>query len=118
MNNCFSIKGSNYNSTSSYRAANLISQIKNLKDLSTTFSHHQNAQKPFSISLPEDFRPVSAIIDVDILPDKYRRIRLNKHKCNKPLGFYIKDGRSLRVTPQGVEQVPGNFIKKVKFLFK
>lgn len=108
-----STNGNNYNSTSSYRAAGLISQIKNLKDLSTTFSHNQNSQKPFSISLPEDFRPVSAIIDVDILPDKYRRIRLNKHKCNKPLGFYIKDGRSLRVTPQGVEQVPGVFISRL-----
>ena len=38
---------------------------------------------------------------------------MNKHKCNKPLGFYIKDGRSLRVTPQGVEQVPGVFISRL-----
>lgn len=108
--------GSNYsnNSSSSYRAANLITQIKGLKDLSTTFSaNNNNNQKPFVISLPEDFRPVSAIIDVDILPDKYRRIRLNKHKCSKPLGFYIKDGRSLRVTPTGVEQVPGVFISRL-----
>lgn len=108
--------GNNFNysnSSSSYRAANLITQIKSLKDLSSTFSGSQNNQKPFVISGPEDFRPVSAIIDVDILPDKYRRIRLNKHKCSKPLGFYIKDGRSLRVTPQGVEQVPGVFISRL-----
>ena len=56
---------------------------------------------------------MSAIIDVDILPDTYRRIRLNKHKSSKPLGFYIRDGRSLRVTPQGVEQVPGIFISRL-----
>ena len=99
--------------TPSYRAANLITQIKSLKDLSTTFSHNSSAQKPFVISLPEDFRPVSAIIDVDILPETYRRIRLNKHKSSKPLGFYIRDGRSLRVTPQGVEQVPGIFISRL-----
>lgn len=104
---------SNTNSSSGYRTTNLMTQIKGLKDLSTTFSYNQNnSPKPF-ISLPEDFRPVSAIIDVDILPDKYRRIRLNKHKCSKPLGFYIKDGRSLRVTPQGVEQVPGVFISRL-----
>lgn len=111
-----SVNYSNGSTSSSYRAANLITQIKSLKDLSSTFSHgHHNNQnnRPFVISGPEDFRPVSAIIDVDILPDKYRRIRLNKHKCSKPLGFYIKDGRSLRVTPQGVEQVPGVFISRL-----
>lgn len=96
---------------SSYRASNIINQIKNLKDLSTTLNH--NSKSPFFISYPEDFRPVSAIIDVDILPDTYRRVRLHKHKSSKPLGFYIRDGRSLRVTPQGVEQVPGIFISRL-----
>lgn len=76
-------------------------------------SSSQPAAKPFLISYPEDFRPVSAIIDVDILPDTYRRVRLHKHKSSKPLGFYIRDGRSLRVTPSGVEQVPGIFISRL-----
>jgi hypothetical protein len=115
-------KNSNLNSSTSYRAAsNLISQIKSLKELSNTLTsnhHHQqqhnnNNNKPFVISYPEDFRPVSAIIDVDLLPDTLRRVRLHKHKSSKPLGFYIRDGRSLRVTPQGVEQVPGIFISRL-----
>ena len=50
---------------------------------------------------------------MDILPDTYRRVRLHKHKSSKPLGFYIRDGRSLRVTPNGVEQVPGIFISRL-----
>jgi partitioning defective protein 6 len=115
-NNYYSMNNTNnLNTTSaSYRAANLISQIKSLKDLSSTLNHHNHqTPKPFSISYPEDFRPVSAIIDVDILPDTYRRVRLHKHKSSKPLGFYIRDGRSLRVTPQGVEQVPGIFISRL-----
>ncbi len=32
---------------------------------------------------------------------------------NKPLGFYIRDGVSVRVTPQGVEKVPGVFISRL-----
>lgn len=108
-NNNTSTNGGN----TSYRATNLINQIKNLKDLSSTLNHNHHAKSPFFISYPEDFRPVSAIIDVDILPDTYRRVRLHKHKSSKPLGFYIRDGRSLRVTPQGVEQVPGIFISRL-----
>lgn len=107
--------------TTSYRASNLITHIKELSTTLTSSSHtHQhgynsnmNSNKPFVISYPEDFRPVSAIIDVDILPDTYRRVRLHKHKSSKPLGFYIRDGRSLRVTPHGVEQVPGIFISRL-----
>ncbi|RNA36530.1 partitioning defective 6 [Brachionus plicatilis] len=96
----------------SYRPTNFLNQIK---ELSTTLTSHNqsNSVKPFVISYPEDFRPVSAIIDVDILPDTFRRVRLHKHKSSKPLGFYIRDGRSLRVTPHGVEQVPGIFISRL-----
>jgi partitioning defective protein 6 len=100
-------------SNSSYRVTNIF------KELSNPFgSHHSHlsgsgGNKPFQISFPEDFRPVSAIIDVDILPESQRRVRLHKHKSSKPLGFYIRDGRSLRVTPTGVEQVPGIFISRL-----
>lgn len=115
-NNNYSSSNGGHNT--SYRASNIINQIKNLKDLSTSLNHHHsnhsnNNKSPFFISYPEDFRPVSAIIDVDILPDTFRRVRLHKHKSSKPLGFYIRDGRSLRVTPQGVEQVPGIFISRL-----
>ncbi|XP_008054685.1 partitioning defective 6 homolog gamma [Carlito syrichta] len=62
------------------------------------------------IGLPHDFRPVSSIIDVDVLPETHRRVRLYRHGCQRPLGFYIRDGASVRVTPHGLEKVPGIFI--------
>ncbi|NXY92550.1 PAR6G protein, partial [Alcedo cyanopectus] len=63
--------------------------------------------------MPQDFRQISSIIDVDILPETHRRVRLHKHGSDKPLGFYIRDGVSVRVAPQGVEKVPGIFISRL-----
>jgi|ERR1712130_161074 len=65
------------------------------------------------ISTPLDFRPVSAIIDVDILPETLRRVRLHKHGSDKPLGFYIRDGVSVRLVDAGVEKVPSIFISRL-----
>ena len=65
------------------------------------------------IGLPEDFRRVSAIIDVDIVPETHRRVKLMKNGSDKPLGFYIRDGTSVRVTSQGLEKVPGIFISRL-----
>ncbi|XP_038078782.1 partitioning defective 6 homolog alpha-like [Patiria miniata] len=65
------------------------------------------------ISLPHDFRRVSAIIDVDIVPETHRRVKLHKHGSEKPLGFYIRDGTSVRVTPHGLEKVPGIFVSRL-----
>jgi len=65
------------------------------------------------ISNPKEFRQVSAIIDVDVVPDTCRRVKLLKHGSDKPLGFYIRDGTSVRVTPQGLEKVPGIFISRL-----
>lgn len=65
------------------------------------------------ISKPHDFRQVSAIIDVDIVPETHRRVRLLKHGSDKPLGFYIRDGTSVRVTPNGLEKQPGIFISRL-----
>ncbi|XP_037538973.1 partitioning defective 6 homolog alpha [Nematolebias whitei] len=65
------------------------------------------------IGPPQNFRQISSIIDVDILPETHRRVRLHKHGTKKPLGFYIRDGVSVRVTPQGVEKVPGVFISRM-----
>lgn len=42
-----------------------------------------------TISNPRNFRQVSQIIDVDIVPETCRRVRLLKHGSDKPLGFYI-----------------------------
>jgi len=66
-----------------------------------------------TISDPKEFRQVSAIIDVDVVPDTCRRVKLLKHGSDKPLGFYIRDGTSVRVTPQGLEKVPGIFISRL-----
>ena len=66
-----------------------------------------------SISQPSEFRQVSAIIDVDVVPETCRRVRLLKHGSDKPFGFYIRDGTSVRVTPAGLEKVPGIFISRL-----
>ncbi|XP_073833864.1 partitioning defective protein 6 [Musca autumnalis] len=65
------------------------------------------------ISMPHDFRQVSQIIDVHIVPETHRRVRLLKHGSDKPLGFYIRDGTSVRVTPTGLEKQPGIFISRL-----
>jgi len=83
---------------------------KNFFGLLPSGSPHKNK---LSIGLPEDFRQVSQIIDVDILPETCRRVRLVKHGSDKPLGFYIRDGNSVRVTPKGLERGHGIFISRL-----
>ena len=65
------------------------------------------------ISMPEDFRRVSAIIDVDIVPETQRRVKLMKNGSDKPLGFYIRDGTSMKLTDQGAQKVPSIFISRL-----
>ncbi|KAK2918335.1 partitioning defective 6 homolog alpha isoform X1 [Channa argus] len=76
-------------------------------------STHSKNKQGLMIGLPQNFRQISSIIDVDILPETHRRVRLHKHGTHKPLGFYIRDGVSMRVTPHGVEKVPGVFISRL-----
>lgn len=76
-------------------------------------STHSKSKQALLIGMPQNFRQISSIIDVDILPETHRRVRLHKHGTHKPLGFYIRDGVSVRVTPQGVEKVPGVFISRL-----
>ncbi|KAM8861355.1 partitioning defective 6 homolog alpha [Synchiropus picturatus] len=86
--------------------------LTGLRNTSSGSTHSKN--KPgLMIGLPQNFRQISSIIDVDILPETHRRVRLHKHGTHKPLGFYIRDGVSVRVTPQGVEKVPGVFISRL-----
>ncbi|XP_014290126.1 partitioning defective protein 6 [Halyomorpha halys] len=66
-----------------------------------------------NISAPKDFREVSSIIDIDLVPKSCRRIRLKKHSNEQPLGFYIRDGVSYRITSQGLESVCGVFISRL-----
>ncbi|TRY94716.1 hypothetical protein DNTS_021606 [Danionella cerebrum] len=67
----------------------------------------------FHISMPRNFRPVSSIIDVDIVPECHRRVRLYHQGSQRPLGFYIRDGTIVRVSPHGLERVPGIFISRI-----
>ncbi|XP_060779924.1 partitioning defective 6 homolog alpha [Neoarius graeffei] len=83
------------------------------KGLAGLRAAQQKSKSGLLISHPQDFRQISSIIDVDILPETHRRVRLHKHGTHKPLGFYIRDGVSVRVTPQGVEKVPGVFISRL-----
>jgi len=70
--------------------------------------------RSYDISMPlQDFRQLSAIIDVDVVPETHRRVKLCKHGSDKPLGFYIRDGTSVRITPQGLLKVPGIFISRL-----
>lgn len=75
----------------------------------------RTAPRPVSttISAPQDFRRVCAIVDADHLPETVRRVKLLKHSSDRPLGFYIRDGTSVRVTPYGLEKVPGIFISRL-----
>ncbi|KAF3854168.1 hypothetical protein F7725_022223 [Dissostichus mawsoni] len=60
---------------------------------SSGFDSTRSKNKPgLMIGLPQNFRQISSIIDVDILPETHRRVRLHKHGTHKPLGFYIRDG--------------------------
>jgi partitioning defective protein 6 len=65
-----------------------------------------------SLGLPS-VQQVSQIIDVDIVPETCRRVRLLKHGSDKPLGFYIRDGTSVKVTANGIEKQPGIFISRL-----
>lgn len=83
------------------------------RNLISTILGTPGKSKTLCISNPHDFRQVSAIIDVDVVPETCRRVRLLKHGSERPLGFYIRDGTSVRVTPSGLEKVPGIFISRL-----
>ncbi len=81
--------------------------------ISRLINEEKKVQPRSAISMPQDFRRVSAIIDVDVIPENQRRVRLMKNGSDKPLGFYIRDGTSVRVTSHGLEKVPGIFISRL-----
>ncbi|ESO98194.1 hypothetical protein LOTGIDRAFT_158981 [Lottia gigantea] len=89
------------------------STLKKKNPITKLISSETPVKPRIKISLPEDFRRVSAIIDVDIIPDTLRRVKLMKNGSDKPLGFYIRDGTSMRMTSEGLEKVPGIFISRL-----
>lgn len=76
--------------------------LRKLNNIMKTFPIHSRC-----------IQQVSQIIDVDIVPETCRRVRLLKHGSDKPLGFYIRDGTSVKVTPNGIEKQPGIFISRL-----
>lgn len=85
----------------SFEELNGYGTLKPRNLISTILGGTPARAKTLPISNPHDFRQVSAIIDVDIVPETCRRVRLLKHGSDKPLGFYIRDGTSVKVTQNG-----------------
>jgi hypothetical protein len=79
--------------------------VKRRNPISKLLGNEPPPKPRIHISQPDDFRRVSAIIDVDLIPETHRRVKLMKNGSDKPLGFYIRDGQSVRVTPEGLEKV-------------
>ncbi|XP_056617959.1 par-6 family cell polarity regulator gamma a [Triplophysa dalaica] len=87
--------------------------LKRKKSPAALWGDVSHRKSQFQISMPHNFRPVSSIIDVDILPECHRRVRLYHQGSDRPLGFCIRDGTTLRVTPYGLKKVPGIFISRI-----
>jgi len=102
-------KGESYGEVSGYGTMGM----RKKNPLSKLIQGEPRPRPSIQISMPEDFRRVSAIIDVDVVPETHRRVKLMKNGTEKPLGFYIRDGTSYRVTPHGVEKVAGIFISRL-----
>ncbi|KAL3091608.1 hypothetical protein niasHT_024190 [Heterodera trifolii] len=85
------------------------------KGLSMLISANARPNKRnYNISNPEDFRQVSSIIDVNIVPASHRRVKLCKYGGDdRKLGFFIRDGTSLRMTHQGPIKCEGIFISRL-----
>jgi len=74
----------------------------------------RNYRLNIPISSPlEDFRVISSVVDADLLPDTIRRVKLLKDSPEKPLSFFIKEGKSVRITAKGSDDVKGIFISKL-----
>ncbi|CAF0971572.1 unnamed protein product [Didymodactylos carnosus] len=103
------------NATDSLRKRKKISdQIQSLIHADSSKRHNYNERsQQLNIELQPDFRLVSSIIDVEILPVTYRRVRLHRYKESKPLGFYIRDGVAVKMGTNGIENVPGVFISRL-----
>ncbi|CAF0944367.1 unnamed protein product [Rotaria sp. Silwood1] len=105
-------KGESYQySTDSLRKRKKISD--QLSSLIHSSSDKNNLSPQRNIEIQPDFRLVSSIIDVEILPVTYRRVKLHRYKESKPLGFYIRDGVAIKYGSNGVENVPGVFISRL-----
>jgi len=112
MKLCFLYLGESYQ-----YASDSLKKRKKISDQLSSLIHpssDKNLHSPQrNIEIQPDFRLVSSIIDVEILPVTYRRVKLHRYKESKPLGFYIRDGVAIKYGPNGVENVPGVFISRL-----
>lgn len=77
-------------------------------------SNKPQRNRNYNISNPENFRQVSAILDVHTIPETHRRVRLCKYSdTDRPLGFYIRIQPAIRITPQGPLKGEGIFISRL-----
>ena len=66
-----------------------------------------------SIGMPQDFRQVSTILYQEGQPPQVLRVKLIKHSPDQKLGFYVRDGKSVRMTTNGIERVDSFFISRL-----
>jgi partitioning defective protein 6 len=105
-------KGESWEERFGYGTETIDRKRKGISALLSTTQSKQN-RRNYNISNPEDFRQVSAIIDVDVVPETQRRVRLCKYGEDKVLGFFIRDGAAVRLTAQGAQKVSGIFISRL-----
>ncbi|VDM01872.1 unnamed protein product [Schistocephalus solidus] len=106
------LKGESYGELRGYNAPNTVFLRKKPAELVRSIGSEKPKPGHQSITLLDDFHKVSSIIDDGTVPECMRRVHLIR-KGSVPLGFYIRDGFSIRTTPNGVEQVPGVFISRL-----
>ena len=98
-------------------ATDSLRKRKTISDQLSSFIHSSSDKTHTSpsrnIQVQPDFRLVSSIIDVELLPVTHRRVKLHRYKESKPLGFYIRDGVAIKYGQNGVENVPGVFISRL-----
>ena len=66
-----------------------------------------------SIGMPQDFRQVSTILYQEGQPPQVLRVKLIKHSPDQKLGFYVRDGKSVRMTTNGIERIDSFFISRL-----
>ena len=66
-----------------------------------------------SIGMPQDFRQVSTILYQEGQSPQVLRVKLIKHSPDQKLGFYVRDGKSVRMTTNGIERVDSFFISRL-----
>ncbi|VDM30594.1 unnamed protein product [Hydatigera taeniaeformis] len=106
------LKGESYGEIKGYKSPGTVFLRKKPADIVRSIGSEKIKPGHQSIILCDDFHKVSSIIDDGTLPECMRRVHLIR-TGSKPLGFYIRDGFSIRATPTGVQPVPGIFISRL-----